>query len=141
MSGREPTNPLMQLHRAFNDRDAERVRALLDDNVIWHIPGDHPMAGTYKGVDQVWSNFFGPLLSGPDARVEHHASLMHPDHEHVAVLIDVVRDFGDGERHIRGIEVAQISDGKITQRWAFDEDQEEVDRLMNAAISGSSVQS
>lgn len=99
------------------------------------------MAGTYEGVEQVWSNFFGPLFSRPDARVEDHASLMHPDHEHVAVLIDVVRDFGDGERHIRGIEVARVSDGKIKQRWAFDEDQDEVDRLMNAAISGSSARS
>lgn len=141
MSDQETANPLTQLHRAFNDRDAETVRALLDENVIWHIPGNHPMAGTYEGIDQVWSNFFGPLFSSPDARVEDHASLTHPDHEHVAVLIDVVRDFGDGERRIRGIEVAQISDGRITQRWALDEDQEEVDRLLTAAVSRSSAPS
>lgn len=39
---------------AFNDRDADTMRGLLAEDVVWHIPGNHPMAGTYQGLDEVW---------------------------------------------------------------------------------------
>lgn len=64
---------------------------------------------------------------------------MDPVHEHVVVLIDVVRDFGYGDRHIRVSRWFRSLTG-ISRSGGFRQRAEEVDRLMNAAILGSSAQ-
>lgn len=131
----QPDQVLSAMHRAFNDRDADTIRGLLAEDVVWHIPGNHPMAGTYRGRDEVWERFLSPMWHTP-ARIEDHAVLKHPQHNHVAVLLDVIHDFGEGEQRIRGSEIAQIRDGQVAERWAVDEDQEMVDRLITQAMRG-----
>lgn len=126
------SDPLSRLHRAFNERDAETALGLLAGDVVWHVPGNHPISGTYRGRQAVWEGYIGRFWSGP-ARIEDHGALSHPDHAHVAVLHTVVRDMGEGELRLGGIEVATIRNGQIAERWEFEEDQELVDRFMNRA--------
>lgn len=125
---------LSRLHRAFNERDAATMRSLLAEDVTWHTPGNHPMAGTCAGRDEVWDNYIAPIWNSP-ARIEDHGSLSHPDHEHGAVLLSVIHDFGDGDVRLSGIEVARVRNGRIVERWVFDEDQDAVDRLITTAMS------
>lgn len=127
-----PTNVLTRLHNAFNERDAEAFRALLADGVVWHVPGNHPVAGTYHGREEVWERYIAPFWSTP-AQITDHAALSHPDYQLVAVLYEVVHDLGDGEVRLPGIEVARLADGQVTERWEFEEDQAEVDRLITRA--------
>lgn len=132
------SNVLSRLHRAFNERDAEAARGLLAEDVVWHVPGRHPMAGTMTGRDQVWERYLAPIWDSP-ARVEDHAGLHHPAHDHVAVLHEVVHDFGDGERRLRGLEVARVRGGQVAERWEFEQDQEQVDALITAAMERRSA--
>ena len=132
MSTDRTSNVLTTLHRAFNERDAETFRALLAEDVIWHIPGNHPMAGTYEGLEGMWEGFAARMWGSP-ARIEDHGALHHPDHEHVAVLFDVIHDFGKGEQRFKGLEVARVRDGQVAERWAFDEREEDLDRLITQA--------
>lgn len=90
-------NVLTRLHHAFNDRDAETLRALLAEDVIWHIPGDHPMAGTYEGREAMWEGFAARM-------------------------------------RFKGVEVARVRDGQVAERWAFDEREEDLDRLITQAM-------
>lgn len=123
-------NPLIDLHRAFNERDEERFRALLADDVVWHTPGNHPMAGTLRGRDQMWEGYASRVWNSP-ARIEDHAELSHPEHGQVGILFVVVNDFGQGEVRLPGLEVARVRGGRIVERWEFEEDQERVDRIFN----------
>lgn len=132
MSPDPATNVLTRLHRAFNERDAETARGLLADDVVWHVSGDHPVAGTYRGRDQVWEHYVARFWPTP-AHLVDHAALSHPDHRLVAVLHEVVHDFGDGEIRLGGIEVARTADGQITERWEYGEDQALVDRIITEA--------
>jgi ketosteroid isomerase-like protein len=36
---------------AFRAMDFIAVRSLIADDVVWHVPGDHQMAGEIRGLD------------------------------------------------------------------------------------------
>jgi uncharacterized protein len=137
MSSGEDRSVLSRLHQAFNERDAETARGLLATDIVWHVPGNHPMAGVHRGRD-VWDASVAPIWSTP-ARVEEHALLQHPDHAHEAVLLDLVHDLGDGELRLRTLEVARITNGLIVEWWEFPEDQAKVDRLTTALAAGEAA--
>jgi ketosteroid isomerase-like protein len=48
-------------YAAFSAGDLDKVRELLAPDVIWRVPGDTPISGEYKGIDEVFG-FFGKLL-------------------------------------------------------------------------------
>ena len=54
---------LERLHAAQNDMyaggDIRPVRALLTDDVEWHVPGANAIAGAYRGIDEVVSGMKG----------------------------------------------------------------------------------
>lgn len=125
-------NPLIGLHQAFNAREEDTFRSMLAADVVWHTPGNHPMAGTLTGRDEMWAQYAARAWESP-ARIEDHAELSHPDHSQVAVLFTVVNDFGDGPVRLPGLEVARVRDGQIAERWEFEEDQALVDRLITRA--------
>jgi len=38
---------------AFRARDFDAIRSLVAENVVWHVPGRHPMAGEIRGLDEL----------------------------------------------------------------------------------------
>src|SRR5437764_140339 len=42
---------------AYGKHDLEGIRAVVDENVKWTIPGHHPLSGTKVGVDEVVAFF------------------------------------------------------------------------------------
>jgi ketosteroid isomerase-like protein len=36
---------------AFRARDLRAIEALVDEDVVWHVPGHHPRAGEIRGRD------------------------------------------------------------------------------------------
>jgi ketosteroid isomerase-like protein len=107
---------LRQGYDAFAAGDLDTIRGLLDDNIIWHISGRSPLAGDYKGMDEVFG-FFAKLaeLSGGTFKIEVHAVLSDGEHS-----VALTRNTGerDGKRlddNIVG--VYHVTDGKVTEAW------------------------
>jgi ketosteroid isomerase-like protein len=52
---------LDRLHRAqdcfYAGLSGAPLYELLTDDVVWHVPGDNPIAGTYEGIDEVMAYF------------------------------------------------------------------------------------
>lgn len=52
-----PEPILDELHEAqarlYTDGDASAVERLLDREIVWRVPGDNQIAGTYRGIDEV----------------------------------------------------------------------------------------
>ena len=57
MSPATATLLLDALHQAqadlYNHGDATGVEQLLDPDIVWRVPGNNQIAGTYRGVDEV----------------------------------------------------------------------------------------
>jgi ketosteroid isomerase-like protein len=38
---------------AFRQGDLDAIASLIAEDVVWHVPGDHPEAGDWEGRDRV----------------------------------------------------------------------------------------
>jgi uncharacterized protein len=83
---------LARLHAAQNAMyaggDAEPVRALLTDDVVWVIPGANAIAGEYRGIDAVLTYFARRRAMAGDTLQLHPGEVLVGDGDHVAVLTD-----------------------------------------------------
>ena len=43
--------------KAYIDNNLNEIEKILDQNIRWHIPGNHPLSGTKKGIPQVLEYF------------------------------------------------------------------------------------
>src|SRR5215207_6890702 len=52
---------LKTLHEAqtafHSGGSSDRLRAQLDERIVWRVPGDNAIAGTYSGIDEVLAYF------------------------------------------------------------------------------------
>jgi ketosteroid isomerase-like protein len=113
-------------HQAFNERDRDALLSCLAEDVVWHVGGEHPMAGSYEGTDSLWEGFMGPMWASP-ARVEDHEVRVHGDY--VLALGEAVHDFGAGEQRFETVEILRLEEGRIIERWEFTSGQDELDRF------------
>jgi uncharacterized protein len=103
-------------YEAFGKGDLDTLREQLDPNVVWHVGGRGPLAGDYRGIDEVFG-FFAKIveLTGGTFKLEVHDLLAND--EHVVALV-VAR----GERGGKTLEdpqahVLHVRDGKVTEFW------------------------
>ena len=115
---------------AFAKGDVDTLRALFDQDAVWHVPGRSPLAGDYRGVDAILG-FFARLaeLSGGTFRTDVHDVVANDEH---AVGIYVTR----GEREGRTLEnrnvlVSHIRNGKLTEAWLMSDDQYAADEFFS----------
>jgi len=91
-------DPAMTLVRrgyeAFNAGDVETLISLFSNDVVQHVPGEGPLAGTYKGVEAVLG-YYGRLSEETDGTFRAHLIDVHGDgHGHVCAVhqISAVRN-------------------------------------------------
>ncbi len=100
---------------AFNVGDTTGLATLLADDVVWHQIGGAMVNGHEAVAEGILSGMTGVDFSG-----EVHDVVANDDH--LVGLVNVHVKAGDQEISYRNAEIMQMSDGKITERWAFSDD-------------------
>lgn len=114
-------------YAAYGSGDVEVLNQLFADDIVWHVAGRGPLAGVYKGREQVFG-FFGKLmeLSDGTAKLEVHDVLANDEHGVALVTGSATRN---GETftgpdvhtfHLRGGQVVEFWDAPLDQ-YAADE--------------------
>ena len=119
----DPAQVLREGHAAFNDRDRDRLMQMVGENVAWHTPGGSALAGTRNGRDELWNDFFAHLWEAPIKVEDRDVS---GTGEHAVAVFDLI--VGDGRW--KGMEVVRVTNGQVTERWAFLDRQAEFDHFM-----------
>ncbi|MFI9766099.1 nuclear transport factor 2 family protein [Streptomyces sp. NPDC052415] len=59
-------------YEAFRRGDMDTLRSMMTGDCTHHVPGSHPLAGDYKGIDSILDGYYGRLHSetGGSFRVE-----------------------------------------------------------------------
>ena len=118
---------------AFRVGDREALAALIDEDVVWHIPGSGPMAGDIHGREALF-RFFDRLRDVTEGTfmIKEHDVLGSDEHvvalsnwsavrEGIPVSVDVVGVF-----HFR--------DGRQQERWNHPSDMAALDRLLGGPM-------
>jgi uncharacterized protein len=118
---------------AYDRGDFERLGSFLADGIVWHVGGNHPLSGDYRGRDAVVEYCAkAQSLTGGSLRGEQLGVLVND--RHAGVFNHVT-----GERGGRSLDavLAQAitfdDEGRWTEYWALANEQDEVDAFWEGA--------
>jgi uncharacterized protein len=112
---------------AYNAGDLERMRAFIAADILWHVGGDHPLSGDYRGVDEV-IRYYERVKeqTGGTLTLEPLDVLANDDHGGIFMRVR-------GERNGKTIDVELAEaltldeQGRWTEYWALADEQQSVD--------------
>lgn len=113
---------LKKAYQAFGSGDLDTVGQLLADDVLWHVGGDTPISGDYKGRDEVFG-FFAKLVqeTGGSFKLDVHDILANDEHAVALCHTSAQRNGKTLDQNV--VHVYHIgTDGRATEFWGFPED-------------------
>jgi len=115
-------------YAAYSSGDIEVLNDLFADDILWHVAGRSPLAGDYKGRDQVFG-FFGKLmeLSDGTAKIEVHDLLANDDHAVALVTGTATRNGASFTG--QDVHTFHVRDGKVVEFWDSPVDQYAADEF------------
>jgi uncharacterized protein len=108
-------------YELFLGGDLTALMDLMADDVVWHVGGDNPLSGDYRGKDEVMG-LFGQFFerSGGTLRIEIHDVLANDEHGVALTRTTAERDGKSIDT--RSAHIVHFSDGKVVESWQFSED-------------------
>jgi ketosteroid isomerase-like protein len=101
-------------YAAFNSGDVETLASIFADDVVQHVPGTGPFAGTYKGVEAVLG-YYGKLAEATDGTFRAHLVEVHGDGNGHVTAFHQINAVREGQRRVsRGSIVFTCLDDKVT---------------------------
>jgi hypothetical protein len=112
---------------AWRAGDPVGMQALMSDDVVLHLFGHSPIAGTFKGKEDL--SRIVRLLQEMTGRklLELHEMLVGGDHA-VALVRERMERHGNA-LDLERVFVYHLAEGKITEIWIYDQDQAAVDKM------------
>jgi ketosteroid isomerase-like protein len=123
---------IRQAIQAFNQGQPGMFMDLMSDDVVFQIPGNSPIAGTYRGKAEV-GGFFGHMaqLSEGSQQVE----LLHllTGGDDLVAAVWKARGARKG-RQYEGVAgyIFSFRDGKVVEATNLQQDQDEIDQFWSA---------
>lgn len=124
-------HPNAALYRSLFDSmmagDVEAFSGAIADDIRYHVIGS---PDPIVGKEAVLASFGGLDAAGFDFRGELHDVVANDEHTIALVTAHVTKD---GETFTyRSAEILHFKDGKATERWAFSDDTEAINRFFGA---------
>jgi hypothetical protein len=117
-------------YSAFNEAHLDEAMATIHDEILWHVAGDNPLSGEYRGKEAVMGMFarFAQLTEGT-YEAEVHDVLASADH---TVVVGTYTATRHGRTHsARFVDVIHPApDGRGKEFWRFVEDQAAEDEFL-----------
>jgi uncharacterized protein len=118
-------------YAAMASGDGRALAAMLDPQAQWHIPGNSPLAGTYKGLGAIF-DFWKKVMQLADGGMRLEVLDVLANDERAVVFV-VGRSQRKGiSIEERGVHVYEIRNGKATCARFYYEDQLAYDRFWSA---------
>ena len=113
---------LREGYEAFDKADFDTVRGFIAEDAVWHVGGNNPLSGDYKGQDEIFGMFaqFVQLTNGT-AKNEIHDVLANDEHGTVLVHFTAQREDGRS-LDINEVHIVHLRDSQITEWWSYSED-------------------
>jgi ketosteroid isomerase-like protein len=127
---------LDRLHEAQNELYAggseAAMRELLVADITWTVPGDSPIAGTYRGLEEVFDYFRRRReLAGRTFRMQW-GDVLVGEGDRVAALTDGSATIGGVERRWSTVGLYEVADGRVAACWLLPLDQRAFDTIWSA---------
>jgi ketosteroid isomerase-like protein len=124
------TERIESAYEAFGRSDIQALFELWTDDIVWHLAGDHPLAGDHSGKEQV-AAFLAGLAQQTDgtfaAELRH--AIADDDHGYSLHRATATKDGQEIEAwEILGY---RFADGRFAEIWTYDYDQRVAEKLLS----------
>jgi ketosteroid isomerase-like protein len=127
---------LDRLHRAQNEFYAggsgAALEQLLAPNVTWSVPGDNPIAGTYRGLEEVLDYFRRRRDLADRTFQMRRRDVLVGDGDRVAALTDGIATIRGVEHRWSTVGLYEVLDQQITACWLLPLDQIAFDAIWSS---------
>ena len=107
--------------------DMSRSFDMVADDVVWHeIGSDEPVRGKQALMER-----FAGMPEGASIKTQTHDIIGND--EHVIQLVTATATMGGKELVYRTAEIYHVRDGKVTERWAFSDDTDRINKFFGGA--------
>jgi len=119
---------LREMHKAMGSGDPEAMTQAVADDVVWHeIGSSEPVRGR-AALQERWATLGDP---NTEFKMELHDVMANDDH--AVELVSVTIKNADGKAFsYRTAEIYHMRDGKITERWAFSDDTDAINKFFGS---------
>ena len=118
---------------------AEPLRALLADDIAWHVPGDNAIAGVYVGREAVLDYFARRRDLAANSFRMHPGDILTGDGDSVAVLTDGTATIGGVEHRWSTVGLYRFrDDGLLAACWLLPLDSKAFDVVWSAPDADAS---
>lgn len=144
MSAQHPHAQVVRLFHDLQNRfyaggKQEPVGAMLTDDVSWHVPGHSPIAGDYRGRDEVLRYFARRReLAEATFRIDLRGVLA--DNDRAVILAAGEVQSGDETLTWGTVGIFRLAGGKIAECWVVPYDQRSFDAVWSAGVGRSRQQ-
>lgn len=107
---------------AFAKGDLDTIRGLFAPDIVWTVPGRSPLAGTYKGIDEVFG-LFAELVKRSEGtfQIELHDVLANDQHAVALATLNGRR--GNRTLNVHDVATYHVKNGRVTEAWFASEDE------------------
>ena len=128
---------LDRLHAAQNvvygGGEEQQLRALLDPEITWTIPGSSPIAGTYRGIEEVFGYFERRRDRAAGTFRMHRRDVLSGNGSRIAALTDGTATIAGIERSWATVGLYEITESdRISACWLLPLDQVAFDAIWSA---------
>ncbi len=113
-------------YEAFAAGDMAALSDLLSDDILWHSGGNNILSGDYAGKEAVF-NFFGRLVQETGGSFKNNIHDMLANDDHGVALVKTEATRGGKSLALNAVHVFHMSEGKLTEFWAFSESEKAFD--------------
>jgi ketosteroid isomerase-like protein len=124
---------IRQRHRSSRAAwNAAGLELLLAPDVTWTVPGDNPIAGTYRGLEEVFGYFRRRRdLADRTFRIERRDVLVG-DGDRLAALSDGLATIGDVDHRWSTVGLYEVAGRQIAACWLLPLDPRAFDAIWSA---------
>jgi ketosteroid isomerase-like protein len=126
---------LQALHGAqnamYSGGETDAVRALLAEDIEWHVPGENQIAGDYHGIDEVIGYFHRRRALASNTLRLHPGEMLIGD-THIAVLTDGTAVLSGVEHRWSTLGLYRLRGEQIAGCWLLALDQSAFDHAWGA---------
>jgi ketosteroid isomerase-like protein len=110
---------------AFRRETLQAIESLIADDVVWHVPGSHPMAGDVRGRDALLAWLV--RLADRGFWIQEHDVLGNDEHVCALSYMGARKEGVDAQTRV--VSVFHFRDGRQAERWFYPEDRNAWDHL------------
>ncbi len=111
----------------YNRGDFEALRDFYHEDIVWHVSGDHPLSGTYRGRDALFE-YFRRARDLTDGTIRLQPASIVASEDRIAMFTRVTAQRGSEALDVVLSQTFRIGpDGRWIEYWSVPDDQEAID--------------